>query len=266
MLFLPRMVWLKRDALTVPAAGSKPERANGRRSPEGVPETGITRTADALTRIRKLVEEGRFPPGSRLPAERKLAEQLNVGRPVVREAIKVLTTLGLVESRLGSGTYVRSPQAMEPLAAGDWTATKAEFGMLDLYEVRKITEPRAAWLAATRAGERQLAEIEGARQRLEMHDRDWKLLARLDMEFHLAIFRGAQNGALEAIGEFITGRLLASQATAIHFAPALERMRSDHRSIVEAILRRQADAAEKAMIDHLSAASQDFIRGIKAVG
>jgi DNA-binding FadR family transcriptional regulator len=182
---------------------------------------------------------------------------------VVPASLKVLTTLGIVESRAGSGTYVKSVQATDALAAGNWSETQSDFGMLDLLEVRKIIEPRAAWLASTRASERQLADIESARQRLEMHDRDWKLLARLDMEFHAAIFRGAQNAALEAVQRFIMGRLLASQTATVHFAPAVDRMRSDHRLIVGAILRRQADAAEKAMSDHLNAASQDFITGMQ---
>jgi len=268
------MVWLKRDSLTVPGARPKP----GSLSPPAgnwdvaappLPypalETGITRSSEALSRIRKLVEDGRFPPGSRLPAERKLAEQLHVGRPLVREAIKVLTTLGILEARGGSGTYVKSVQSVDPFAAGLPAESKPGFGMLQLLEVQEIIEPRAAWLAATRACERELAEIERARQRLEMHDRDWKLTARLDMEFHRAIFRAAQNPALEVIHTFVMGRLLTFQAATVRFAPALERLRSDHRLIAEAILRRQADAAEQAMRHHWNTAAQDFIQEMQAV-
>jgi DNA-binding FadR family transcriptional regulator len=218
-----------------------------------------------LTQLRKLVEEGRFPQGSRLPAERKLAEQLHVGRPVVREAIKVLTTLGILESRGGSGTYVKSVQALDPFDLGLPEESKFDFGMLHLLEVQEIIEPRAAWLAATRSGEKELAEIEGARQRLEMHDRDWKLTARLDAEFHRAIIRGAQNPPLQMIHEFVMQRLLVCQAAAVRFPPAADRLRRDHSLIAEAILRRQADAAEEAMRNHCHAATQDFILGMQAV-
>ena len=123
MLFLLRMVRLKRDALTVPAL-PKPEPAIARHSLEDAAETGSKRAAQALATIRKLVEEGRFPPGSKLPAERKFAEQLSVGRPVVREALKVLTTLGIVESRARSGTYVKSVQVTQSFAAGNWSETR----------------------------------------------------------------------------------------------------------------------------------------------
>jgi GntR family transcriptional repressor for pyruvate dehydrogenase complex len=268
------MVWLKRDSLTVPGGRLKPGIASTSAADWDVAaplnaylglEIGTTRSSEALSRIRKLVEEGRFPPGSRLPAERKLAEQLHVGRPLVREAIKVLTTLGMLESRSGSGTYVKSVRSVDPFAADVPAEPKPDFGMLQLLEVQEIIEPRAAWLAATRAGEWELAEIESARQRLEMHDRDWKLTPRLDMEFHKAVFRGAQNPMLQVIHDFVMERLLALQAATVHFTPALDRLRSDHRLIAEAILRRQADAAEQAMRNHWNAAAQDFILGIQAV-
>jgi GntR family transcriptional repressor for pyruvate dehydrogenase complex len=271
------MVWLKRDALTVPVARSKsrlpPSPAVGPEiaaplGPHPTLETGTTRSLEVLSRIRKLVEDGRFPPGSRMPAERKLAEQLNVGRPMVREAIKVLTTLGMLESRGGSGTYVKSVksvQSLDPFTCGLLAQSKLDFGVLHLLEVQKIIEPHAAWLAATRAGERELADIESARQRLEMHDRDWKLTARLDMEFHRAVLRGAQNPLLDVIHDFVMERFLASQAATVRFTPAVERLRSDHRLIAEAILRRQADEAEQAMRNHWNAATQDFILGMRAV-
>jgi GntR family transcriptional repressor for pyruvate dehydrogenase complex len=137
--------------------------------------------------------------------------------------------------------------------------------MLHLLEVLEVIEPRAAWLAATRSGEQELAEIEAARQRLEMHDRDWKLTARLDVEFHRAIFRGAKNPVLELIHESVMGHMLTSLSGAVHFTSSLERLRSDHLLIAEAILRRQADAAEEAMRNHWKAAMQDFILGMQAL-
>lgn len=268
------MVWLKRDSLMVPLARLRSE-APTSAAADGVTaataslrpamDTGTSRGSEVLSRIRKLIEDGYFPPGSKLAAERKLAEQLNVGRPMVREAIKVLTTLGMLESRGGSGTYVKSVQPRDPFTASLVAESRPDFGVLHLLEVQKIIEPHAAWLAATRAGERELADIENARQRLEMHDRDWKLTARLDMEFHKAVLRGAQNPLLETIHGFVVERFLASQAAAVRFTPDLERLRNDHRLIAEAILCRQADAAELAMRNHWNAATQDFILRMQAV-
>lgn len=254
------MVWLKRDAVRRSPTQRQPAAQPSPLSSPIVAPEPAARPNPIADRLRALLEEGRFPTGSRLPAERALALQLGVGRPSIREAIKTLVGLGYLDSRRGSGTYILDRRAADPqvpaLALEQGTA---DFGMLDLLEVRMIVEPRAAWLAATRAKEQDLREIENARQRLELHDRDWKLAGRLDIELHSAIIRGARNPVLSWIHQFIVSRLAASQTSRLHVFPDIDRMRKDHRAVVEAILKRQADAAEKAMIDHLNSAGLDFI-------
>jgi GntR family transcriptional repressor for pyruvate dehydrogenase complex len=211
-----------------------------------------------LEEVQKLIEGGHFPPGSRLPPERALAAQLGVGRPSLREAIKALNVLEVLESRRGAGTFVRSRQPI--VSRPDFSdRDSTELGVLDLLEVRKIIEPRAAWLAATRASEHHLVEIEAARQKLDVQSTDWRSVAALDYELHSAIIRGAQNPVLDMIDRFLRLHILRKQSAKPQFMPDLARLRQDHKAIVEAILKRQADAAEKAMIDHLNAAGVDFI-------
>jgi GntR family transcriptional regulator, transcriptional repressor for pyruvate dehydrogenase complex len=254
------MVWLKRDAmlLSVPPQQRTEVPAPG---PQVLPAGSTVEPAGAAIqlRLRRLIEQGGYTPGAKLPPERVLANELSVGRPSLREAIKVLSGCGVLESRRGSGTYVKASAPQAAPAASGLDGETGEFGMLDLLEARRIVEPRAAWLAATRASEAHLREIESARQQLEMHDRDWKLAGRLDIELHAAIVRGAQNPVLDPMHRFLVTRLLALQATNVRFVPDVERLRRDHRAIVEAILQRQADAAEKAMIAHLNAGGLDFI-------
>jgi DNA-binding FadR family transcriptional regulator len=170
--------------------------------------------------------------------------------------LKTLAGLGVLESRNRSGTFVRS---LEPLEAGWEAAEGVRFGVLELLEARRILEPRAAWLAATRATERDLLEIESARQKLETHEQDWRLVARLDSELHAAIIRGARNPALDLMNQALTSRAFATRNLIAGFAPDVARMRADHKAIVDAILMRQADAAEKAMADHLQSLGLDFI-------
>lgn len=251
------MVWLKRDSLT-PA----PRRPLLPRGPVAPPLTANPPAPDVLTKLRRLLEEGRFPEGAKLPPERALALELGVGRPALREAIKVLIGLGVLESRRGSGTYRRAAGQSPELAqfAG---SSMPELGVLDLLEARKILEPKAAWLAATRASEKQLLAIEQAWRRLEMHDRDWKVAAKLDYELHAAIFRAANNPVLQLMNEFLSARLLGDASALPRFAPDAQAMRAGHGAIVEAILKRQADVAEKAMIDHLHTAGMNLIREAK---
>lgn len=259
-----QMVWLNRNLVTLPAKHSPPEKIL-HQPPEPENSAGLALTSpvgtpphEVVGKLRRLLDDGKFSAGSRLPPERALASELGVGRPSLREAIKALGILGMLESRRGSGTFVKSvtPPAGSPIFGG---AAAVELGVLDLLEVRMIVEPRAAWLAATRASEHHLREIEGARQRLEMHDRDWKLATRLDHELHAAIFHGAQNPVLVLINQFLTQHILGQRTAKVRFAPDVERLRRDHKAIVDAILKRQADAAEKAMIDHLHSVSMEFI-------
>ncbi len=254
------MVWLKRDSLTPPR---RVEQLKPRLSSTKQQQTQTTAT-DVIAKIRTLIERGRIPPGSKLPPERALAVELGVSRPAVREAIKVLGGLGVLESRHGSGTFVKLAEPVAELSPISMGEAGIEPRVLDLLEVRKLLEPRAAWLAATRASERQLLDIETARQRLELRDRDWKLVAKLDYELHLAIFRGAQNPALVLIYEFLMSRILGNRAEKVRFAPDVQQMRSSHKAIVEAILKRQAATAAQAMIDHLHNVGMDYIREVNS--
>ena len=253
---ITEMVWLARNSLTPAMRTSKPKRASGiaPAQPARLPPS------DVLTRIRGLIEQGQILPGSKLPPERALAAELGAGRPALREAIKVLNGLGVLESRRGSGTFVKTIEPVAELLPAMSDFGNTDFGMLDLLEVRKILEPRAAWLAATRASERQLMEIENARLQLEMYDRDWKMAARLNYELHAAIFRSAQNPVLLLHYTFLMSRILGGRVVKAHLEPDVESTRSGHKAIVEALLKRQSDAAERAMIDHLQSVGMEFIR------
>lgn len=258
------MVWLKRNAIRRVLRDTAPSETQATASTESLLVTAPLQTEpssgglpDPLAKLRKLLDEGHFPPGSRLPPERALAAELGVGRPALREAIKGLCALNVLESRRGSGTYVRRQGAM--LLHSMLPPDAARFGLLDLLEARKILEPRAAWLAATRAGEHQLRTIETARQQLELHASDWRLVPKLDSELHLAIVGGAHNPVVEMLCNIIITQTLESRSATAHFALDAERMRREHGAIVNAIFKRQPDNAEQAMLNHLNSVGLDFI-------
>src|SRR6185437_9694881 len=119
-----------------------------------------TSPSNALSLLKAFIESGNYGPGMVLPTERALAEKLGVGRPAIRESIKALTILDVLESRRGDGTYLKS---LDGLRSG-WPAKvelgARDFSMLELLEVRKMFEPKAAKLAATRATEAHLKRIE----------------------------------------------------------------------------------------------------------
>ncbi len=116
-----------------------------------------------IRQLAQLIEDGVLKPGDQLPSERELSEDLRVSRGTVREAVQFLQTLGLVEIRHGSGTFVRL--ANDGGGLGErwrkWTIRHAE-RIHDLLEIRKGLEPFAAELAAQRAGPEDVAAMEDA--------------------------------------------------------------------------------------------------------
>src|ERR1035438_9022140 len=131
------------------------------------PETSVavkgrpsSEPSSLLAHLRSLIEDGAYTVGAKLPPERVLAAQLRAGRPAIREAIKSLSILDVLESRRGDGTYVKSLDALN----GGWPAvvqvSEKDLNMLELLEVRKILEPKAAALAAVRASEHELRSEE----------------------------------------------------------------------------------------------------------
>src|SRR5258708_34004612 len=112
--------------------------------------------SDLLGRLREIIGESNLQPGQRLSSERTLALELGVGRPAVREAIKALQILDVLDSRHGDGTFIKSLAGL----SGGWPSkmefTPEDFDLIELLEVRKMIEPSAASLAAARRDTTQL--------------------------------------------------------------------------------------------------------------
>ena len=216
-----------------------------------------------LGQLRSYIERGAYSPGAKLPPERVLAAQLNVGRPAIREAIKALGILDVLESRHGDGTYVKSLAALHD----DWPAvvevSEKDLNMLELLEVRKILEPKAAALAAARASEHQLREIAEAKAALDDESVAWQQVGRLDLALHTAIFKASGNSILNGVHRCLMPYLFKSREITARSAPTWAPMRADHTAIVEAICRGESGAAEKAMLEHMHHIGLDLISNRK---
>lgn len=199
------------------------------------------------------IRKGALKPGDRLPTEQELARRLGVGRTSVREGLQKLQTLGIVEVKKGRGAFVAErtkDDAGEAFAR--WTAEHA-FAIEELIEVRLALEAQAAGLAAIRANEARIVEIERAyatHQAAGEAD-DLTEIVRSDERFHQAIFDASGNRMLATLyGELIPEVLEFRQKTlALPWAP--KRSIKGHGEIVKAIRNRDPRAARVAMIDHL---------------
>ena len=213
-----------------------------------------TRIYEEIVRqIRTLISEGKLKSGDRLPPERELAERFRVSRPSVREALRALESMGLIEIRLGEGTFVREisvDSLVEPLALVMLTQREA---VRELFEARRLLEPAIAGLAARRSTGEEIHEMERI---LEEHAREVAAgrtgLAQ-DAAFHAAIANSARNRAITRIVHALIDLLTQSREEALQVPGRAARSHQDHRRILEAIRQRDPAIAQRAMLDHLVA-------------
>ena len=214
-------------------------------------------TDQVVSHVRALIERRALRPGDRLPAERDLAMQIGVSRPTVRAGLRALAAMGVVRSRHGSGTYIPAGPpilASEPLS---FLAALHGFSREDMYEARRILEVGASGLAAERATGDQLAAMaeEVASLFAAMHD-PLRFLVH-DINFHRTVAAASGNPIIAPIVEMVSTlyyeqrRATAAQASDTDLRDAAEM----HRRIYQAIRSRDADAARRAMHEHLIQAS-----------
>ncbi len=202
--------------------------------------------------VRQFIVARRLKDGARLPSEYELCRRLRVSRPTVREALKVLETLGLVEKIPGRGAFVRRPP--RPYRAGSRHYTPHEIAEASLvaHEVRLIVETRCATLAAERADESDLAQLEIALQQLgeALNAGDIPSAVLADIAFHNIIARATKNSALVALIASIEPIITENRRDTIQSFDS-EALAIPHLKIYEAIKRRDPIGAALAMEEHL---------------
>jgi GntR family transcriptional repressor for pyruvate dehydrogenase complex len=172
----------------------------------------IRREPLATEIARRLVEfllGGGLEPGDRGPSERQLAEAFGVGRSAMREALKALTLLGLLEVRHGDGTFLRRADSTLLPAVIEWGLLLGEQRTMDLVEARQKIEAVIAGLAAERRDERDIAELRALLVRMERMGRDQAGFVDADVAFHLRLAEAARNTALREILSSIQALLRA---------------------------------------------------------
>jgi GntR family transcriptional regulator, galactonate operon transcriptional repressor len=207
-----------------------------------------------------------FKPGDTLSSEPELSLQFNVSRPVMREALKILSAKGLIESRPRTGTKVR-PRAdwnfLDPDVIGWLYEVGPERPFLDaLCEVRLMFEPMAARLAATRATDDEIKTIEECYSRMEKGVSSPETYIPADLTFHAAICAAAHNEILQKITETLTTSLLVSRVVTSHLPGANLAAMPFHWSVAEAIRKRDGQAAEEAMRELVILTTGDIQRAL----
>jgi GntR family transcriptional repressor for pyruvate dehydrogenase complex len=166
----------------------------------------------AISVIKELIRSGRLPPGSKLPPEAQLAAQLGLSRNLTREAVKALVVARVLEIRRGDGTYVTS---LAPGVLFEGLASAVELlrpdTLMELVEVRRVFEPSATALAATRIGDDHLAEIRRHLEAMRAAQNDVEALNKHDVAFHRAVIDAAGNETLTTLMDGISVRTLRAR-------------------------------------------------------
>ncbi len=210
---------------------------------------------EIVEQIKELISRGQLKPGERIPSERELATVLGVSRPSVREAIMVLEAMGLVESRQGGGTFVRS-LTEEALAAPLTSMVEKNPRLLHaLAEVRMGLESWSAYLAASRATGEEIREMGELFEEMSRQAAGGGWDAEVDARFHYAITTATHNTLQLHVLNTIHGLFHATIQVALtefyRKSGYVELLLNQHREIYEAISQRDPEMARMAMMKHL---------------
>ncbi|MGS2591817.1 FadR/GntR family transcriptional regulator [Streptomyces hebeiensis] len=197
-----------------------------------------------LSHLRAAIERGEYAVGEKLPSEAELCRRLTVSRPVLREALRALQTMGLTVSRTGKGTFVVSAGPVEDPTFGDYAAS-------DLLEVRRHVEIPVAGYAAVRRTAEDLDHLTHLLDRME-RETDTTAWVAMDTLFHLAVARAAQNPVFRRVIEEIRDALARQSAFLNDVGGRREQSNEEHRLIVEALVDRSEHDAVEAMTHHLA--------------
>ena len=211
-----------------------------------------------VQQIEESILKGELREGSQLPAERDLAKQFGVSRTAVREAIKALQEKGLVDAFPGRGTFVTNGTSNSMRRSLDRLVKSGEpGGWAYLVEVREILEPEIAALAAVRADAQDITTMREALFVMDNAAWDSDAYIEADLDFHLALAEAAANPIVLSLIDSIVGLLREQRLRIFQVAGGPERGQSHHRRILEAIKRRDAQAARAEMQAHLSQIRED---------
>ena len=202
----------------------------------------------------------RLQPGDKLPSERELAETLGVSRSSIRDAIRSLELMGMVEPRQGAGTIVReisSESLVNPLA----NAIKRKEDLIgELLDFRKMLEPQLAARAATRASPDEIAEMEDILDRQDRKLRAGESAIAEDSEFHYAIALASGNSIVLKVLDTLMDLLRDSRERSLQEEGRPQKSLAGHRRILTAIKRRDIDGAKAAMRRHIENVEQIVLR------
>jgi GntR family transcriptional repressor for pyruvate dehydrogenase complex len=211
-----------------------------------------TRVAEEVAdRIRTLILDGTFPQGQPLPSERVLTEQFGVSRGSIRDAFRMLEMIGLLETRHGRGTFPHEltvDRLVQPLAS---VMTYQHDLQDELLDVRRMFEPAVARAAAARLTEEDLADLQRILDAQRRKLKAGQSAIVEDTAFHAALARSTRNRVVVSLMSTLNDLLVESRTSSLRQEGRPVKSIEGHEAVVEALRRRDAEGAARAMYEHI---------------
>lgn len=212
--------------------------------------------------IQGLIRDGLLKPGDHLPPERELAETFQVSRSSVRDAIRALEVMGLVEPRQGEGTVVRDVTAETLVNPLSTMLTQKRELVGELLDLRLMIEPPLAGRAAKHATDEEILQLEDILRRQKEKVTRGELAIEEDSEFHYAIAEAARNSVVLKVVDVFMDLLRESREQTLQVDGRLQKSFTGHRRILDAIKNRKASLAEAAMRRHIEEIEKVVLKGL----
>lgn len=210
-------------------------------------------TDEAITKIKDMIISGELSAGDRLPPEKELSEKLGLSRSSLREAVKALEIIRVLDVRRGDGTYVTS---LEPKLLTEAMTFIVDLhqdkSILDIFEVRRILEPAAAAMAASRITAEQIAALRATMENID-DSTSVESLVDHDLIFHGLITAAADNAYLASVLDALSSSTVRARIwRGLTQDKAVDRTLAEHTAIIEALERGDADLAKSLLTVHIS--------------
>lgn len=203
-----------------------------------------------IEQVRNLILDGKLTPGQKLPSERELAEQFNVGRSSVREATSAMIALGMVEIRPGDGVYIHPDFPQSILQRMEWSSLLMNGQSQDLVEARIAIERTTARLAAMRATDEQRVQLADIVEQMAAEE-NLDIYIELDLKFHMVLAEASQNTVLRDILLSVQMLMRGSMIEVLQHSELKTISLEQHRGIAKAVACADAVRAEEVMLAHL---------------
>ncbi len=202
-----------------------------------------------LSEIESKIKEGILSENDKLPSERLLAENYDVSRTVVREALKILQEKGLVKMITGKGNFITIPKEKDLIDKFETAIDNSSISQNDIIEAREIIEIAISQRVISRVVEEDIVELKKIYEEMNNHFDNSEYFAKLDAEFHLQLASCTRNNALKLITSTLNN--VTNRSNILNNIKMRKTSHKEHLAIIKAIEARDSSKLEEAIIQHI---------------